>query len=73
MIPDAITSEELKELVQEQIGGKIEDPSFNLESPYAVSLPLSDWISIIDRLNDYEELGKIINEKLAEKFKGGIN
>lgn len=62
MVPNPITSEELKELVQEQLGGKIDDESFNLESPYCVSLPLSDWKSIIERLKINEEFAAALME-----------
>ena len=56
MIPTPITSAELKEEIEEELGAGIYEADINAEAPYSISLPLSDWRGIYERLRFLEIL-----------------
>lgn len=60
MIPAPITADELREAVPVNFY----DESWNQDSPYSISLPLSDWKSIYERLKAIEECEPMIDKML---------
>lgn len=62
MIPEPITADELEDNVRQEVGADLNEEDLNLDSPYSISLPLSDWKSIIERLKIYEEFAQALME-----------
>lgn len=60
MIPEPITADELRDAVPVNFY----DEDYNQDSPYLISLPLSDWKSIYERLKAIEECEPMIDKML---------